>query len=126
MRFARNRLVHFSFESNRLMFQFLGVFTTFNALNVQLCCASLRKADKVDSLLSHFRRIRVLRALDYWLLGDTDLVFLVDERVFLDGLVVQVLSLKNFSSFSVHSGEFHTPFLKISKKIRILEVIIFN
>jgi len=113
-RFARDRLVHFSSESNWLLLQLLWVFSTFNALNVQLCSSSFRKADKVDCLLSHFIGIRVMRALDNRLLGDADLVFLVDVGVFLDGMTDPLLSLKNLSCFSFLGCKLHTPFLKFS------------
>ena len=49
-------------------------------------------------------------------MGDTDLVFLVDVGVFLDGLIIRVLSLKNLSCFSFLGGEFHTSFHKLSEK----------
>ena len=113
---ARERLFHLSLESNRLMFQLLGAFSTFNALSIELGNTSLWKTDIADSFLSHLLRDRVMRALDNRLLGDTDLVFLVDVGVSLDGLAIPVLLiLKNFLDVSLLDVKLDASFFFLSK-----------
>merc|ERR1712083_278745 len=112
---ARDRLFHLSLESNRLMFQLLGAFSTFDALSIELGDTSLWETDIADSFLSHLLWDRVMRALDNRLLGDTDLVFLVDVGVSLDGLAIPVLLiLKNFLDVSLLDVKLDASFFFLS------------
>ena len=111
-------MVHFSSESNRLLLQFLWVFSTFNALSIELGNTSLWKTDKVDSLLSHFSWHGVDGALNKRNLRDADLVILVDVRVLLDGSAVMQFRIKDTLDLGLLSLKLDTPFF-FSSKIEI-------
>ena len=94
-RMARDGLVHLNLEINFLAFELLKSFSTLNLLNVHLGNTSLWQADKVDSLLPQLLGNSVDRALDNWVLGEADLVILVDDGVLHDGFAVSHLRLKD-------------------------------
>ena len=98
------------------MLEFLEDLSTLNSLSIELCNTSLWKTDIADSFLSHLLRDRVMRALDNRLLGDTDLVFLIDVGVSLDGLAIPVLLvLKNFLDVSLLDVKLDASFFFLSK-----------
>ena len=79
--FAGDRLVHLSREGHGLVLQLLGTLATLNAVLVKLGHTALRQADKLDALFADVLGDRLPRALDHRVLGDADLVLLVDVGV---------------------------------------------
>ena len=76
---ARDWLVHLNLEVNLLALELLKSFSMLHLLNVHLSNTSLWQADKVDGLLPQLLGNSVDRALDNWVLGEADLVILVDD-----------------------------------------------
>ena len=98
------------------MLQLLWAFSTLNAFSIKLGNASLRKTDIADSLLSHTLWDGIMRTLDYRLLGNTDLIFLVDVGVSLDGLgIPMLLCFKHLLDISLFGVKLDTPFFFLSK-----------
>ena len=92
---ARDWLVHLNLEVNLLALELLKSFSMLHLLNVHLSNTSLWQADKVDGLLPQLLGNSVDRALDNWVLGEADLVILVDDGVLHDGFAVSHLRLKD-------------------------------
>ena len=79
------------------MSQFLWALSTLNSLNIEVSNPSLWQTNKLDILLPHLLRSGVERALSNWLLGDTDLILLVDEGVSLGCMADCMFALKDRS-----------------------------
>ena len=94
-RMARDWLVHLNLEVNLLALELLKSFSMLHLLNVHLSNTSLWQADKVDGLLPQLLGNSVDRALDNWVLGEADLVILVDDGVLHDGFAISHLRLKD-------------------------------
>ena len=88
--FAGDRLVHLSREGHRLVLQLLGTLATLNAVLVKLGHTALRQADKLDALFADVLGDRLPGALDHGVLGDADLVLLVDVGVLPHAVAVTV------------------------------------
>ena len=72
------------------MLQLLGTLATLNAVLVKLGHTALRQADKLDALLADVLGHRLPGALDHRVLGDADLVLLVDVGVLPHAVAVTV------------------------------------
>ena len=79
------------------MFQLLRRLATLDTLRVEFADAALGQTDVLDHLLLHALGNGVAGALDDGVLGDADLVLLVDVGVLLDGVAVLL-------SRGVHGG----------------------
>ena len=88
--FAGDRLVHLSREGHGLMLQLLGTLATLDAVLVKLGHTALRQADKLDALLADVLGHRLPGTLDHGVLGDADLVLLVDVGVLPHAVAVTV------------------------------------
>merc|ERR1719337_158882 len=83
-----DRDIHLSLESDRLVLELLGRLATLDTLGVELADAALGETDELDHLLLHALRDGAAGALDHGVLGDADLVLLVDVGVLLGGVAV--------------------------------------
>ena len=80
--------IHLSLESDRLVFEFLGRLATLDTLGVELADAAFGQTDELHHLLLHALGDGAAGALDHRVLGDADLVLLVDVGVLLGGVAV--------------------------------------
>jgi hypothetical protein len=71
-----------------LVFELLGRLATLDTLGVELADAALGETDELDHLLFHALRDEAAGALDHGVLGDADLILLVDVGVLLGGVAV--------------------------------------
>ena len=97
---ADDGLVHLRSEVHRLVLQFLGTLATLDTVRVELADAALGQTHELDGLLLHALGDGALAALDHGVLGDAELVLLVDVRVLLDGVAVPVSGRED----GVHGG----------------------
>ena len=88
--FAGDRLVHLGREGHGLVLQLLGTLATLNAVLVKLGHTALRQADKLDALLADVLGHRLPGTLDHGVLGDADLVLLVDVGVLPHAVAITV------------------------------------
>merc|ERR1719402_1811429 len=72
------------------MLELLGTLSALDTVRVELADAALGQTDELYGLLLHALGDGVLSALDDRLLGDAELVLLVDVRVLLDGVAVSM------------------------------------
>ena len=72
------------------MLQLLGTLATLDAVLVKLGHTALRQADKLDALLADVLGHRLPGTLDHGVLGDADLVLLVDVGVFPHAVAITV------------------------------------
>merc|ERR1719289_635572 len=72
------------------MLELLRTLTTLDTLGGELAEPTLRQTDKLDHLLLHGLGDGSVGALDHGLLGDAELVLLVDVRVLLDRVAVSM------------------------------------
>ena len=83
-------LLHLHLEGHGLVLELLGTLATLDTLGVELADATLGQTDELDHLLLHGLGDGSVGALDHGLLGDAELVLLVDVGVLLDRVAVLV------------------------------------
>ena len=104
-----------------MLLQLLGRLSVLNAVLVERGHTTLRQADKSDGLLPGLDRQGSGGAHDDGLLGDADLVILVDIGVLLDGVAVNAAGLEDRGNLGLLGVVLGTLLLLRSKieKIRI-------